>query len=74
MNANQVNRSHTALFTSGGSLLALFGAAQVQADQADNQRQRGDADTPVCECWNCYEVRPDDLGPCPDCDAEAVAF
>lgn len=66
--------SHRRLFSTGGSLLALFGSAEVAALQDESARLRADQGYPVCECWRCGELRPDDLDDCPNCGAECTPF
>lgn len=75
MNAKQINASHCLLFLNGGRLdAALFGAAQVAELVDESVRRREQYGRPATECWQCGEMRPDDLEVCPTCDAEAVPF
>ena len=75
MNAKRVNDSHRGLFLNGGRLdAALFGASQVAEMVDESARRREKCGRPTIECWQCGEMRPDDLEVCPTCDSEAVAF
>lgn len=74
MNAKQINASHRRLFTDGGSLSVLYGYEQLTEEGRELARRRGENPCPVCDCWDCGELRPDDLDPCPTCGAECVPF
>lgn len=75
MDAKRVNTSHRSLFLNGGRLdAALFGATQVAELVDESARRHEQYGQPTTECWQCGEMRPDDLEVCPTCDAEAVAF